>query len=324
MVQFGPGVMIRRAGGSSSYLNRRLESSRWVLYVGPESLSLWIYMLNSEYPTGSNSAAGLRLGLAVGRPLLCFVFLLPLFFFARTARCADWHWEEVEDGYATAVYDLTSPDAVVRSPVTLAKFNPKKFIFAVTVAADFGEKQADTRFLAESINGAAAVNANFFDPQGEALGLVVSNGEQRQRIHLGGDLLNGIFAVSNFAPRILPRENFHLERISSAAQAGPLLVLDGKPQQISASSVASRRSGVAITRSGEVIVFATQLRFPGASLAEIQRMLTDPVLDVDDALNFDGGGSSQLYLKQSSKSTGERFISGGDLVPVALVVKRRS
>jgi exopolysaccharide biosynthesis protein len=65
------------------------------------------------------------------------------------------------------------------------------------------------------------------------------------------------------------------------------------------------------------------LRFPGATLAQLQEMLLDPSLNVDDALNLDGGGSSQLFVEKNLRIADETFISGGDVVPVGLIVKRR-
>ena len=93
--------------------------------------------------------------------------------------------------------------------------------------------------------------------------------------------------------------------------------------QIADPKEQSRRSGIALTNRGEVIIFATFLRFPGAALEQIQQMLLDPMLDISAALNLDGGGSSQLFVRKNPFSADDTFITGGDLVPAGLVVQKR-
>ena len=46
-------------------------------------------------------------------------------------------------------------------------------------------------------------------------------------------------------------------------------------------------------------------------------------LKIKDALNLDGGSSSQLYLKKNPALNDDFLISGGDDIPVALVIKKK-
>jgi uncharacterized protein YigE (DUF2233 family) len=143
-------------------------------------------------------------------------------------------------------------------------------------------------------------------------------------MHRGGRLLTGVFYISGGKAFIVARDDFKEEQVENAVQAGPRLVVNGKLLKVSEPHEASRRSGIAITRSGGVILYATYLRFPGATLEQIQEMLLDPALDVVTALNLDGGGSSQLFIKKNPLLVDDTFISGGDQVPVGLVVKRKA
>ena len=52
-------------------------------------------------------------------------------------------------------------------------------------------------------------------------------------------------------------------------------------------------------------------------------MLLNLDIHVRDALSFDGGGSSQLYLRKYGALGEERLVSGGDVVPVVLVAVPR-
>jgi exopolysaccharide biosynthesis protein len=57
-------------------------------------------------------------------------------------------------------------------------------------------------------------------------------------------------------------------------------------------------------------------------LKELQQFLMGKELDLVDAVNLDGGGSSQLFIA-GTKNSEEVFVSGGDNVPVFLVVEKK-
>ena len=82
----------------------------------------------------------------------------------------------------------------------------------------------------------------------------------------------------------------------------------------------SRRSAIAIDRKGRILLVASKDRFPGLTLTELQKILLGKDLDIQDALNLDGGGSSQLYVP-AKNSEAKIDASGGDKVPVFLTVK---
>lgn len=228
-------------------------------------------------------------------------------------------WKAIEPGFEFAKYELGQP-AVIRPEVYLLKFDPKRFSFHAITSSP----SSDLRTLSKQAGAIAGINANFFDEQGNPLGLVIADGQLRQKLHKGGKVLTGVFTVSSAGdPAIEHRDGARTDALATAIQAGPRLIENGQPLKLASGPESSRRSGVAITRDKEVILYATVLRFPGASLEDIQNMLLDPTLNVQHALNLDGGGSSQLFIESFASLQGETFISGGDPVPVGLVVKRR-
>lgn len=233
-------------------------------------------------------------------------------------------WQEVEPGYAIARYNISSPGALIPSPVVIARFDPHYFIFQAVSARKLNRDQSDVKAFVDHELGFAGINANFFDTAGAALGLVVDHGEVTNRLHSGGNALTGVIFQDLDGLRIVHRSEFrHNTEIEFALQAGPRLIADGKPLPIESAHATSRRSGCAITRSGDLLLYATVLRFPGATLMEIQKLLLTPGLEVKDALNFDGGGSSQLYLTRVEGGGDPLLISGGDTIPVALVVSKK-
>ena len=233
-------------------------------------------------------------------------------------------WNEVEPGLAEGIYELTAPAAAIKSEVLLLRFSPNRFSFQAVVAADFGMQSADIITLTRKAGGIAGINANFFDPQERPLGLVIAGGVKRNPLQQGGNLLSGVFYIAQNQPEIVHRDRFNRYDAEMALQAGPRLIAEGKAVEHQEPQPPTRRSGIAITKKREIIIYATRVRFPGATIYQIQRMLLHSSLNVTDAINLDGGGSSQLYLENPAGGKEPLlFVTGGDAVPVGLIITRK-
>ena len=277
-----------------------------------------------------------RCRLTVNRPImfrftaqLASPFILLICALLAPLPAAAIDWKSVEDGFDFAKYELGDVSSVIRSEVYLLRFDPQRFTFSAIAAEPDGDEShppaADLRTLTKQNGGIAGINANFFDEKGNPLGLLIDNSEMRHKMHRGGKVITGVFAIrATGTPVIEHRDSFKTEGVSMAVQAGPRLIADGKLVPLNAPDETSRRSGIAITKKNTVILYATVLRFPGATLGDIQGMLLDPSLEVVQALNLDGGGSSQLFVESFTSLSGETFITGGDPVPVGIVVRRKN
>lgn len=210
---------------------------------------------------------------------------------------------------------------MLKSDITLMRVDPTLFSFRLAEAKDASVQRTDIQTLVKRTGGIAGINTNFFDESGNPLGLVVRDAEQEQKIQTGGNLLTGVFYVANDKPAIAHRNVYSPDGVTLAFQAGPRLIDNGEPLKLSPFDGPTRRSGIAVTNDGYVILYATVVRFPGATLEQIQEMLLRPELKVRDALNLDGGGSSQFYVRQVGSLSEEIFLTGGDLIPVGLVIK---
>jgi uncharacterized protein YigE (DUF2233 family) len=250
--------------------------------------------------------------------LLAFNCFLPSFLLAE-----EFSWHEVSPGYSIGKFSLSSTALVLKSEVLLLKFDTKRFDLKLSLPYIEKEESSDLQLLTKQAGGIAGINAHFFDPNNRPIGLIISDGKLLQAIHKGGKLLNGFFVLENNIPKILERHAI-LQKPQLAIQAGPLLLIDGKIQSVKSDEIASRRSGIALTKNSEVILYATILRFPGASLSQIQNMLTHPEIEAKDALNLDGGGSSQLFIKKNIALEDDTFVTGGDLVPTGLIVEEKT
>lgn len=252
------------------------------------------------------------------------IFILLLFQVTSSVRAEEkisskFNWQKIEAGLEFSKYTLGPGGALLRSEVVLLKIDPRKFFLdlAISYSAD------QIKNFCEFENAIAGINANFFDPKNKPLGLLIKDNKLIQGLHRQGNVLTGVFSMEADLPKIENRSDFNPSNKQLALQAGPRLIENGQVLRLTSPEVTSRRSGIAITNKNEVIIYATSLRFPGASLLEIQHMLILPELDVKDALNLDGGGSSQFYLEKTGTLSEEILLSGGDDVPVALVVKRK-
>lgn len=259
---------------------------------------------------------------------LCLAFYVATYSVVACAQpdsTSSLKWLSHVSGVAVASYMMKLPDTNLRTEVVLCKVDPSLVHLDAVQAADIGSLRADIRTLTRKANGLVGINTNFFGVNEKALGVIIRNGTRLQTMHNGGSLLTGVFYLKNQTPAIVHRSQFKADAVELAFQSGPRLIENGKPLAVKETERPNRRSGVAVTADRQIILFATMTRFPGATLPQLQKMLLNPQLqlNVTDALNFDGGSSSQLYISSEVLNGQERFLTGGDRVPVGLIVKKR-
>ncbi|MBP9838562.1 MAG: phosphodiester glycosidase family protein [Proteobacteria bacterium] len=245
--------------------------------------------------------------------------------FAETNPTSKFNWKKIFPGIEISRYYLGPEDAVLKSQVLLVKIDSSSYKFDViqtTRVYSDNLHATDIKTITKDAAGIIGINANFFDTAGKPLGLIISKSQQIHSIHSRGNVLTGILYFDRLGPNIEHRDIFKNIDVTTALQAGPRLIENRNVIKMNSEETSSRRSGVAINKKKEVILYATVLRFPGASLIEIQHMLIEPELEITQALNLDGGGSSQLFIENSDNNS-EIFISGGDPIPVGLIVKKK-
>ncbi|RIL06922.1 MAG: hypothetical protein DCC71_05100 [Proteobacteria bacterium] len=157
-----------------------------------------------------------------------------------------------------------------------------------------------------------ATNASFFDTDGRAMGVAFDRGRS-----VGGARLArwAAFVVDGGRARIVAGARLESGAHDFAVQGMPRLVVGGevpalKPQR-------ARRTAVCVAGDA-VVLLATRSRVEGAELA---RWLAAPARDgglgCDEALNLDGGSSTQLTVRWNGFDAAIEGLSG---VPNALVV----
>lgn len=155
----------------------------------------------------------------------------------------------------------------------------------------------------------AAINGGFYDVDGEAMGLVIADGDERSTLRTNGG--SGVVSSHDGELRITHRRDWEggadhaIQSIDRIISGGETLMKEGRRERHTA------RSGVALGDEQAWIVVmyedasavpageATQLRstsFRGVPLWAFARYLL-ATTDVREALNLDGAVSTQLVAK---------------------------
>lgn len=231
-------------------------------------------------------------------------------------------WENLSPGLEEARFQM--PGASILSPsFVIVRAAPQHFILRVIRAAEFGWKRSTVRSLCRASGASVCLNSNFFDEQGKPLGLIISRGILHQKTHNGGGTLTGVLYATADRVGISHRSSFSPQGVLEATQAGPRLISEGAPVVgLKSSSSASSLSIVCLDSERRVLFIRVSLAMFGGSLDEIQKTLLLPELGCREALNFDGGGSSQLFISGDipghDGATREEDFPGRDEIPVAI------
>jgi uncharacterized protein YigE (DUF2233 family) len=169
------------------------------------------------------------------------------------------------------------------------------------------------------LQGAVAIiNANFFDPQGNALGILVADGVTFGQPFPG---YGGMLQVQNGQVRVRSNivEPYMGEPLEQAVQAFPMLVTNGQASYFNTQGDRISRRTVAGQDSFGRIVLITTSSFIGMRLVDLSSYLSTSDLDLVNAVNLDGGGSTMMAINVPTQFQ----ILSFDAVPVVLAVYPR-
>ncbi|MFN8449388.1 MAG: phosphodiester glycosidase family protein [Anaerolineae bacterium] len=169
-------------------------------------------------------------------------------------------------------------------------------------------------------NAVAFINANFFDAQHHALGLVVSDGTPYGQAYQG---MGGMLQVQNGGVRVRSTilEPYAGEPLEQAAQAFPMLVTNGQASFANPQNDRiSRRMVAGQDAQGRIVLIATT-SVVGMKLVDLSSYLASTDLQLVNAVNFDGGGSTMLALDVPGQPP--YHILSLDPVPTVLAVYAR-
>lgn len=218
-------------------------------------------------------------------------------------------WRTVAGGLELRSYPVSDQPF---GSLLIARIDPQSAVFRVHYRP--GEPLTLTQWRAQLPDAALIVNANFFDPEHRALGLLVADGVAHGVSYVQR---GGTFAVEFGAPRIAPHDGapFSPQGVEQAVQGFPVLVRDRTAAYtVTAGDRVTRRTVIALDDAGRVLVIVT----PGLGirLAELAAALAESDLAIVSALNLDGGGSTLLGVDDIT-------LISRDAVPAVLAVYPR-
>jgi uncharacterized protein YigE (DUF2233 family) len=162
-----------------------------------------------------------------------------------------------------------------------------------------------------------AINGGFFTEDFRTTALVISDGAASGESYAG---FGGMLAVApDGAISIRPlrdRPYDPNEPLNQAMQSFPMLVMPGgAPAPIEDDGARARRTAVAQDRSGRLLLIVCPTS--GFTLPGLAEWLAASDLDIDVALNLDGGSSTGMFVKAGAVD--EQIDSFGPLPLVLLV-----
>ncbi len=224
----------------------------------------------------------------------------------------DTGWQAVFPGVEYRELKVTYGDRSDR--LYLARIDPAQARFRVLYDPD--QPRRVSEWLSDT-QAQVVLNGNYFDPENRALGLVIQDGQVIGGVPYPG--FGGMFAVVGDQARVRWNviEPYTGEPLTYALQNFPMLVLPGgQPNlDIDDDQHVAPRTAVGQDRSGRIVFVVS----PGLSftLTDFGKWLSSSDLDLDRALNLDGGTSSGLVLRKGDQNLGtDSWIAVPDVIAV--------
>lgn len=217
-------------------------------------------------------------------------------------------WREISSGVQMRRWHVTVEG--LRVPVVAVRAEASRF------RVDTGAT-LDVAAWRKRMSSTVVANGGFFDTDGRTLGLRIARGKQIAPLRKADW---GVFYVSPKGARIVHTRDWARwsqrvkARVREAVQCGPRLVVDG--QVLDLKPQWARRTGLGVMRDGRIVLAVTEDEMSFAAWAALWARRDG--LNCRDALNLDGGGSTQIAIRASKASYD---VNGAWPVPDVVAVK---
>ncbi len=199
------------------------------------------------------------------------------------------------------------------SHIYVFRVDPKQNQLESILATELSRPHASIEEFSNYSKPLIALNGGFFDRRFHPLGLRLSNHKQMnplKRISWWG-----VFYIERSEAYISSYKAFKKNKaISFALQSGPRLIINKKIPSLKPG--VAERSALGITEDNQVIILVTD-NTPMSTTDLAQLMRSEP-LNCVNALNLDGGNSSQLKVTLNNL---ELNVHGFSQVSDAIIVK---
>lgn len=216
-----------------------------------------------------------------------------------TATPALDEWQSLQAGIERRIIALMDENGRIQDRLHLVRIDQSLRRFEIAYAP--GEPKAITSWRTE-LGADVVVNGSFFTPEYVATGRIIINGQASGQSY--GDfagmvaIVDGVLQVRDLAERPYSAS----EALDFGLQAFPVLIKSGGVQAYFDDGESDRRTVIGVDKNGRVLLIVSQLG--SFSLAEMSHWLANSDLELDVALNLDGGTSSSLAIAGGETAVG--------------------
>ena len=210
----------------------------------------------------------------------------------------DTGWTTLQTGLERRTIRLLDAAGRQTEQLYLLRIDPAYFDFQIAYSP--GRPKSLPAWQVET-GALVVVNGGYFTETYEATGVIVVDGAASGVSYTG---FGGMFAVLDAGPevrRLTERPYSPDEPLRFALQSFPVLVRPGgAPGFPNEDGITARRAVVAQDRNGRILFILAP--FGSFTLHEMSVFLVDSDLDIEVALNLDGGTSTGLVLAEPAES----------------------
>lgn len=197
------------------------------------------------------------------------------------------YWKPIASG--VEYQDLQGGLLTPWSHIHVFRIDLTKNQLSLITAKSLGLKNASVEQFSAHTKSLVSINGGFFDHQFRPLGLRINHNKVENP--LKPISWWGIFYVKNNKARITNVSHFQKDYdLDFAVQSGPRLLIKGRIPSLKPGL--ADRTALGITKNGQLIVLVSTNSV--MSTKELATLLKSPPLSCVDAINLDGGSSSQL------------------------------
>jgi uncharacterized protein YigE (DUF2233 family) len=173
------------------------------------------------------------------------------------------------------------------------KINLKKNKLSSMIAQELAVNSASIDKYRQHGQALIAINGGFFDENFKPIGLRINNHQQKSSLKKISWW--DVFYIKKNKAYLATAEQFRdnnqtIGGVDFAVQSGPRLLINGHVPTLKPGR--SMRSALGITNDNEVIILLTD--HEPLSTTELANLMKKPPFECENALNLDGGSSSQL------------------------------
>ncbi len=222
-------------------------------------------------------------------------------------------WEKLAPGIEYR--DLSPNPLIPWAHVHVFRINLRKQKLDLVTASDLSRPHASVEEMARHSDALIAVNGGFFDTEYHPLGLRI--GHHHRYSAIKPISWWGVFYTIRKKARLAKVSQYPASRsVDFAIQSGPRLIVGGKIPKLKPG--VAERTALGITQNNQVILLVTE--HAAMSTTALADMMKKFPLYCEDALNLDGGSSTQVYANVGRLKLNTRGALG---VSDAVIVKAR-